>query len=71
MAERFHELIGRVMVDPDFLEELRRAPDAVLAGYELNDEESAAIRHALARLGSASARHAHEFRNALLRRVAT
>jgi hypothetical protein len=71
MAQRLHELIGRAMIDPDFLEELRRSPDAVLAEYELSDNERAAVRHALDRLGSASARHVHEFHNALLRRVAT
>ena len=59
------------MIDPDFLEELRRAPEPVLAQYELTDDEGAAIRHALARLGAAPAQHAYEFRNALLRRVAT
>jgi hypothetical protein len=71
MAPRLHELIGRAMIDQDFLEELRRAPDAVLAGYELSEAERAAVRHALAGLGAAPTRHAHEFRNALLRRVAT
>lgn len=71
MAPRLHELIGRAMIDQDFLEELRRAPDAVLAGYELSAAERAAVCHALAGLGGAPARHAHEFRNALLRRVAT
>jgi hypothetical protein len=71
MAQRLHELIGRVMIDPDFLEELRRAPDAVLEKYDLNDDERVAVRQAIARLGSVPARQAHEFRNALLRRVAT
>ena len=66
-----HELIGRVMIDPDFLDELRQAPDTVLGQYELTDDERAAIRSALARLGAAPAQHAYEFRNALLRRVAT
>ena len=71
MAQRLHELIGRAMIDPDFLEELRRSPDAILEAYELNEDERVAVRHALDRLGSAPAHHAHEFRNALLRRVAT
>ena len=71
MAQRLHELIGRVMIDPDFLDELRRSPDAVLGEYELSEDERAAVRQALDRLGSAPARHAHEFRNALLRRVST
>jgi hypothetical protein len=71
MAPRLHELVGRAMIDPDFLEDLRRSPEPVLAEYELSDSERTAVRHALDRLGSAPARHAHEFRNALLRRVAT
>jgi len=71
MGPRLHELIGRAMIDPDFLEDLRRAPEPVLAQYELTDDERAAIRSALARLGAAPAQHAYEFRNALLRRVAT
>jgi hypothetical protein len=71
MAARLHELVGRAMIDPDFLEDLRRAPEPVLAEYELTEAERAAVRSALARLGAASAQHAYEFRNALLRRVAT
>jgi len=59
------------MIDPDFLEDLRRAPEPVLAEYELTEDERAAVRSALERLGSARAQHAYEFRNALLRRVAT
>jgi hypothetical protein len=71
MAPRLHELIGRAMIDPDFLEDLRRAPELLLAEYELSDDERAAVRQALDRLDSAPTRRAHEFRNALLRRVAT
>ena len=71
MAQRLHELIGRVMIDPDFLEELRRSPETILAAYELNELERAAVQQALARLGGPPARQAHEFRTALLRRVAT
>jgi hypothetical protein len=71
MAPRLHELIGRAMIDPDFLEDLRRAPELLLAEYELSDDERAAVRQALDRLDAAPTRRAHEFRNALLRRVAT
>ena len=71
MALRLHELIGRAMIDPEFLEDLRRAPETLLAEYELSDDERAAVRQALDRLDSTPARRAHEFRNALLRRVAT
>ena len=59
------------MIDPDFLEDLRRAPEPILAQYELTEDERVTVRSALDRLSSARAQHAYEFRNALLRRVAT
>ena len=72
MAQGLKDLIGRAMIDPDFLAELQRAPDALLAQYELNDDERAKIRQALARLASTpSHERRHAFRNALIRRVAT
>jgi hypothetical protein len=71
MAQRLQELVGRAMIDPEFLENLRRAPERHLAEYELSEDERAAVRHALDRMNSAPTQHAHEFRNALLRRVAT
>ena len=71
MAQGLHELIGRVMIDPEFLDELRHSPDTVLSQYELTDDERAAVRQAVERLESAPAPQAYEFRNALLRRVAT
>ncbi len=72
MAQRLRDLIGRVMIDPDFLAELRRAPDALLAQYELTEDERATIFQALARLAATpTGQHRHTFRNALIRRVAT
>jgi hypothetical protein len=71
MGTRLHELVGRAMIDPDFLEDLRRAPEPILAQYELTEDERVTVRSALDRLGSTRAQHAYEFRNALLRRVAT
>jgi hypothetical protein len=72
MAQGLRDLVGRAMVDPDFLVELVRSPTALLADYELNDDERATILQALARLAKTpSDRRRHEFRNALLRRVAT
>ncbi len=72
MAQGLRELVGRAMSDPDFLVELQRSPDALLAQYELSDDERATILQALARLAKAPAgQHRHAFRNALLRRVAT
>ena len=72
MAQGLKELVGRVLLDPEFLAELQRAPEPMLAQYELNDDEHAKIRQALARLASTpSHERRHAFRNALIRRVAT
>lgn len=72
MAQRLPELVGRAMVDPEFLAELQRAPDTVLARFELSEEERTAVRTAVSRLIE---RPSHEralaLRAALLRRVAT
>lgn len=66
------ELVGRVMTDPDFLAELVRAPETVLAGYRLTPEEREAILQAIQRLGrSPSRQHAQAFQTALVKRWAT
>ena len=60
------------MIDPDFLADLQRAPEAVLAQYELSDAERRTVLGALARLAQAPTRErAQAFRSALIRRVAT
>ena len=60
------------MIDPEFLAELRQSPDAVLARYELTEEESAAVRRALQGLDRRpSPQQLDELKNALLRRVST
>ena len=72
MAQGLKELIGRAMIDADFLVELQRSPDVLLAQYELNDDERATILQALARLSTTPAgQRRHAFRNTLMRRVAT
>src|SRR5438309_10812021 len=72
MAQRLPELVGRAMIDPEFLADLQRAPDMILAQYELTDDERATVLGALARLGHESAgQHAAVLRSALIRRVAT
>jgi hypothetical protein len=72
MALRLPELIGRAMIDPDFLADLQRSPDTILAQYELNEDERRTILGALARLAHAPASdRAQAFRSALIRRVAT
>jgi hypothetical protein len=43
------DLVGRVMLDREFLARLARDPDGILAGYELTAEERAIIVQALGR----------------------
>ena len=72
MAKGFRELIGRAMIDPDFLADLQHAPDAVLAQYELSDTERTTVHQALEKLAKTpSNQRAHALRTALIRRVAT
>lgn len=72
MPLRLPDLVGRAMVDPEFLARLQRAPESILAEYELSEEERAAIRTAVARLADTPlAQQAHALRTALLRRLAT
>jgi hypothetical protein len=72
MAQRLRDLVGRIMIDPEFLAELQREPDPLLAQYELSDAERATIQQALARLAETPAsERRHRFRSAFLSRVAT
>jgi hypothetical protein len=72
MASQLRELVGRAMVDPDFVTELQRMPESVLSRYELSDDERQAIMTALVRLTRTPPRQAEqELRAALLRRLAT
>jgi hypothetical protein len=72
MAQTLRELVGRAMIDPDFLADLQRAPEPILAQYELNDDERVTVLNALARLAKTPAhQRAHALRTALIRRVAT
>ena len=72
MSPRLPELVGRVMIDPDFLEDLQRAPEPILAEYELSEDERTTVLSAIARLGESSANQkATALRSALIRRVAT
>ncbi|HXD99592.1 MAG TPA: hypothetical protein VN646_23770 [Candidatus Acidoferrum sp.] len=72
MPQRLPELIGRAMIDPDFLADLQKSPDVVLAQYELTADERSTVLGAIARLDKAPVRErAQAFRSALIRRVAT
>jgi hypothetical protein len=72
MASRLPELVGRLMVDPEFVAEVQRTPDAILGQYDLTDEERTAVRQALDRLvDTPPNRRANALRTVLLKRVAT
>ena len=72
MERGIQELVGRVMIDPDFLDELVRAPDTVLAAYRLSPEERETILLAINRLGHApTSQQARGFQAALVKRWAT
>jgi len=46
---KMRDLVGRAMIDQEFLQELIRDPAAVLAGYDLEVDERAAIMQAVSR----------------------
>lgn len=66
------ELVGRAMLDKEFLAELVRDPSAVLAGYDLEAEEHAAVMKAVARTGKTSdAERARALQTIMMKRWAT
>ena len=72
MGQGLGNLIGRAMIDPEFMAELQRSPDSVLAQFQLTADESAAVRQALLRLAETPPhQRARDLRTALIRRVAT
>jgi hypothetical protein len=72
MAQGLRELVGRVMIDPEYLVELQRAPESLLAQYELSDSERAIVELALARLAQTPlSERRRQFSNTLISRVAT
>lgn len=66
------ELVGRAMVDKSFLAEMVKDPAVVLARYELEAEERAAIMQAIARTGTQSeSERSRALQAALMKRWAT
>ena len=66
------DLVGRVMIDKEFLGQLVRDPAKVLAGYELSKEEHAAIMQAVGRTGNRSEHErARALRIVMMKRWAT
>lgn len=72
MVLRLPDLVGRAMVDPEFLADLQRSPEPILAQYELSADERVTVRQALDRLARTPRDHrARVLGDALLRRVST
>jgi len=72
MTQGLRELVGRVMIDPEFLAELQRAPEPLLAQYELTAAERATVELALTRLAQTPvSERRRQFSNTLISRVAT
>jgi hypothetical protein len=72
MAQGLRDLIGRAMIDPEFVADLLRSPETVLAQFQLTDDERTAIGHAILHLAQTPPhQRAREFHSALIRRVAT
>ncbi len=66
------ELVGRVMIDPDFLRALVQDPQALLADYELSAEERTSVLQAIAKLMvTPQPQRARAFQTALVKRWAT
>jgi hypothetical protein len=66
------DLVGRAMIDAEFLAELARNPAAVLDEYDLTPEERGVIMKALTQLGGAPARErAQAIQAVMMKRWAT
>jgi hypothetical protein len=71
-GKAIQDLVGRVMIDREFLAELVRDPGTVLAGYELTVDERAVIMQALGRGAHVSeVEQAHVLQDVMLKRWAT
>jgi hypothetical protein len=72
MAQQgMRELVGRVMVDPEFLARLVASPETTLADYHLDDGERAIVMRALARLETTPPSERSRAFGAMVRRLAT
>jgi hypothetical protein len=66
------DLVGRAMIDKEFVSELVRDPGRILVDYELSADERAAIMQAVRKTGSASERErAHALQVVMMKRWAT
>ena len=66
------DLVGRAMIDRDFLADLVREPALMLAEFDLSSEERAAIMQAVGKTGGTTERErARALRVVLMKRWAT
>ena len=49
----FRDLVGRIMTDPDFLDDLVRAPEETLVEFTLSADERSTVLQAVGRAGQA------------------
>ena len=66
------ELVGRAMIDRDFLADLVREPALMLADFDLSSEERSAIMQAVGKTGGTTERQrARALQGVLMKRWAT
>lgn len=66
------DLVGRAMIDRDFLADLVREPALILAEFDLSSEERAAIMQAVGKTGNSTERErARALQVVLMKRWAT
>jgi hypothetical protein len=66
------DLVGRAMIDRDFLADLVRDPALMLADFDLSSEERAAIMQAVGKTGNSTERErARALQVVLMKRWAT
>ena len=71
-GQGLRELVGRVMIDPNFLQALVRDPQTVLADYELSAEERTLVLQAIVKLSlTPESQRARAFQTSLVKRWAT
>ena len=71
-GQGLRELVGRVMIDSEFLQTLIRDPSTVLADYQLSAEERTSVLQAIAKLNlTPQSQRARAFQSALVKRWAT
>ena len=52
-TQGFRDLVGRIMIDPDFFDQLVRDPEATMAEFTLSADERRTVFQAVGRAGEA------------------